>query len=251
MIPTGQLTDTFNFVLICNLARPVIRNSDGDYTDFFGNRLPIRTIEGRQFVLDQSGAVIRSVTRYIENNETLSFVWVRAENGVMLQIPARLHIVSASPFEYRLYDMNGNRLCDRPYFVPPENDRLTEDDARERYPELFVGHNWWDNLPLWLRIPLNGIRNLFRLPDNAFGWILSIGIGIIAGIILKVIAVGLIILFAVAIAFLAPIIAPLLPSIMSGLGMLAKMPFKIHPLFGVAVIAFIAVIVLVIIGALM
>ena len=251
VLPTGQLTDTFNFVLICSLARPIARNSDGDYMDFFGNRLPIRTIEGRQFVLDQSGAVIRSIAGYIENNDTLSFPWVRAQDGAWLQVPARLYVVSPSPFVYRLYDMNGYRLCDRPYFIPPEDDRLTEDDARERHPELFEGYNWWDNLPPWLRVPLNGIRSLLGLPNNAFGWIAAIIIAVLVGVILKVIAIVLLILIAVAIGFLAPIIAPILPQIISGLGVVVKGPFKIHPLFGVVVFVIIVIVILVIVGMLL
>jgi len=222
---TGQLMCTVNSPLICNLARPLIRDNAGNYIDFFGNTLTIATTDGQQYVLDQSGEFIRAAARTaLEDNYTLVFPWLENSKGVWLQVPAKARIMSVNPFVYRVYDLNGYRLCDTPEFRPPEDNSSMENSARERYPELFVGANWWNQLPPWLFTPLDNLRLWVGLPDSGIGWIgtvaLGLGIGIVAfiiALILLAIIIAVIVGIIILLSAVAPAIAPMLPMLGSAL----------------------------------
>ena len=221
---TGQLMDTINAPIICNLARPLIRDNNGDYIDFFGNRVPTRTIGTHRYLLDQSGERVRSVTQIaLENNYTLVFSWIWDTRGFRLTIPSRRYVISARPFEYRVYDMNGVRLCDRPYYIPPDDSTLAENDARQRYPDLFAGHNWWNRLPPWLFVPLDNLRQLVGLPDNGWGWIGTIALGSVIGFVGLVVGVLMLVGFILLMSVIGPLIAPALPVIGSAVTAFLKM----------------------------
>jgi len=204
---TGQLSDTLNYPLIYSEARPVWRDAENTtYTDSFGNELSIVTTNNRDYLTDTSGGVVRSILGYLET-ERLYFVWINV-GEIRAQVPARTRTVSTDPFKLQFYDMNGNRLCDKDYFIQPDDHPATEADRRQNWPEDFPDMEWI----LWLRNFFSDVGAWF---SNNWQWL------VIVIVIVLLVIVGLIIFGTVGPA-IAPVLGIAIKGIITGITVALK-----------------------------